>query len=254
MSHTQSRPDTRLQIRPLGLAIARGKRQGPGLLLLVWRSLRRQRLPIDADRRCSTVHRPLVPSQHLIGTHGAGGAALHRPALAEAIQNTPDRGIMQRRSRDGLTPQPCRVLVRTARFSPGEGTASTQRVEHHGEDNGPWIDGHLSWDPWIDHRYHAKLVGIGLHEREMLALVCCDRRWHETPTTLQEGRGSVPLLSCDETIPPRDTAGRNISSGKCVGWFRRGAECELYGADAKILCQHIDVRDQLTISQHILST
>jgi hypothetical protein len=61
-------------------------------------------------------------------------------------------------------------------FQTVQGTATAQGIEDHAQDNGPWIDGHLSGHQLIDHLDQAHLVGIRLHDGQMLDLVRFDRR------------------------------------------------------------------------------
>src|SRR5262252_4025184 len=86
-------------------------------------------------------------------------------------------------------------------FQTVQWAAPTQGIENHAQHNGPWIDGHLGWHHLIDHLDQANLVGIGLHNGQMLDVIRFDRRQNETHTTLQGRKRCRQLLSCAYTIP-----------------------------------------------------
>ena len=66
--------------------------------------------------------------------------------------------------------------MRKELFQAIQRTPSTQGVEDHAQHNGPRIDRHLRRDQLIDRLDQTNLVGIGLHNGQMLDLVRFDRR------------------------------------------------------------------------------
>ena len=164
--------DTLLQVWPLVLAIAIGDPKGALVLLGL---LGGQILSVDGDRGGIKVDRALVAVQDLLGPDGAGREHLHRARVIEPIQDPPHGVIIKGTRRDGLAQQQGRILVGKELCQTVQGTATAQGVEDHAQDNGPWIDGHLSGHQLIDHLDYAYLVGIRLHDGQMLDLVRFDR-------------------------------------------------------------------------------
>jgi len=71
------------------------------------------------------VHRALVQSKDLIGTHRTGREELHRAHLIEEIQDPPHGIISKRLCWEDLSQEECCVLLGKERFEAIQGAAPT---------------------------------------------------------------------------------------------------------------------------------